>query len=863
MLLDFNEQDIKLSVKYIFLSASILLLLFICTLVMSKPNKNTSAYHFKPIYVDTTIVDTAKKVVSKPDTLKVSKNAIDEQVKYQAVDSIIFVVDSQLVFLYGKAEVYYGDINLKAGEIYIDQQKNLVEAKGVLDSSGKKVDNPDFSDGSQNFKSKHIVYNTKTKKGKIKEVTTVDGESYLRGESVKKDSTDVTYMQHGSYTTCNLEHPHYYFALSKLKVIPDDKIVTGPANLVVADVPTPLALPFGFFPNRKGQANGILLPTYGQADNYGFFLKDGGYYLGINEHFDVMIRGDIYTRGSWALRTESQYAQKYKYNGNVNLSYAVFKLGEEGFPNFQKRKDFFVRWNHAQDPKANPSSRFSADVNFGTSSYNQLNATNTNDILANTFQSSVQYTKSFAKSNLTLSARQSQNTATRKFDISAPELTYAVNRFYPFKRKNQVGANKWYEDIGLSYTNSTRAQLSTIDSMLYKGDVNFEKEISKGTNHVLPITTSIKLFKYFTFSPSATYTESWYLQSIRKNFDAETTSIITDTVKSFARARDLSLNTSLRTIVYGMYQFKGGPVKALRHVITPSVGFTYNPGISGYQTVKNEITGVSTNYSVFEGAMFGAPSQVKSGFLNMGLVNNLEMKVRSAKDTISGFKKIKIFENLSIDSRYDVLADSFQLAPMSMNLRTTPFEYMTINMNAVADPYSLDPVSGRRLDEFIAENSNDLARITSMNVAISLNLKSKQAKPQTESKNASKEELDEINRNRYQYVDFNIPWTLTMSYNFIYAKPAYVGDIKQTLSFSGDFNITDNWKVGMNSGFDLKQKTFTYTSMNIYRNLHCWEIRLNMVPFGFRKSYSIDINVKSSILQDLKLSRKRDWYDLQ
>jgi len=863
LLLDFNEQDIKLSVKYIFLSASIPLLLFICTLVMSKPNKNTSAYHFKPIYVDTTIVDTAKKVVSKPDTLKVSKNAIDEQVKYQAVDSIIFVVDSQLVFLYGKAEVYYGDINLKAGEIYIDQQKNLVEAKGVLDSSGKKVDNPDFSDGSQNFKSKHIVYNTKTKKGKIKEVTTVDGESYLRGESVKKDSTDVTYMQHGSYTTCNLEHPHYYFALSKLKVIPDDKIVTGPANLVVADVPTPLALPFGFFPNRKGQANGILLPTYGQADNYGFFLKDGGYYLGINEHFDVMIRGDIYTRGSWALRTESQYAQKYKYNGNVNLSYAVFKLGEEGFPNFQKRKDFFVRWNHAQDPKANPSSRFSADVNFGTSSYNQLNATNTNDILSNTFQSSVQYTKSFAKSNLTLSARQSQNTATRKFDISAPELTYAVNRFYPFKRKNQVGANKWYEDIGLSYTNSTRAQLSTIDSLLYKGDVNFEKEISKGTNHVLPITTSIKLFKYFTFSPSATYTESWYLQSIRKNFDAETTSIITDTVKSFARARDLSLNTSLRTIVYGMYQFKGGPVKALRHVITPSVGFTYNPGISGYQTVKNEITGVSTNYSVFEGAMFGAPSQVKSGFLNMGLVNNLEMKVRSAKDTISGFKKIKIFENLSIDSRYDVLADSFQLAPMSMNLRTTPFEYMTINMNAVADPYSLDPVSGRRLDEFIAENSNDLARITSMNVAITLNLKSKQAKPQTESKNASKEELDEINRNRYQYVDFNIPWTLTMSYNFIYAKPAYVGDIKQTLSFSGDFNITDNWKVGMNSGFDLKQKTFTYTSMNIYRNLHCWEIRLNMVPFGFRKSYSIDINVKSSILQDLKLSRKRDWYDLQ
>jgi hypothetical protein len=839
------------------------MLLIFCSFAKNKPTINNPLWQLDSLSNDSNKVDTLKPATVKVDTVKISKNAIDEKVKYQALDSIIFVVDSQLVFLYGKAEVYYGDVNLKAGEISIDQQKNLVEAQGVADSTGKKVDNPDFSDGSQNFKSKHIIYNTKTKKGKIKEVTTVDGESYLRGESVKKDSTNVTYMQHGSYTTCNLEHPHYYFALSKLKVIPDDKIITGPANLVVADVPTPLALPFGFFPNKKGQANGILLPTYGQANNYGFFLKDGGYYMGLSEHVDLMIRGDIYTRGSWALRTESQYAKKYKYSGNMNLSYAVFKLGEEGFPNFEKRKDFFVKWNHSQDPKSNPSSRFSADVNFGTSSYNQLNATNASDILANTFQSSIQYNKTFAKSNLTLSARQSQNTATRKFDISAPELTYAVNRFYPFKRKHPVGANKWYEDIGLTYTNSTRAQLSTIDSLLYAGNVNWNKEVSKGTNHIVPITTSIKLLKYFTFSPTATYSESWYLQSVRKSFDNELNTIVTDTIQKFARARDLSLNASLRTIIYGMYQFKNGPIKAVRHVITPNVGFTYNPGLSGYNTVMSNANGNTANYSIFEGAMFGAPSMIKSGFLNMGLVNNLEMKVRSNKDTISGFKKYKIFENLSLDSRYDVLADSFQLSPFNMNLRTAPIENMSINMNAVADPYRLDPVSGRRLDEFIADQSNDLARITSMNLAISFNLKSKQAKPQTESKTATKEELEEINRNRYQYVDFNIPWTLNVSYNFIYSKPAYVTDIRQTVSFNGDLNITDNWKVGMNSGFDLKQKKFTFTSMNIYRNLHCWEIRLNMVPFGFRKSYSLDINVKSSILQDLKLSRKRDWYDLQ
>jgi hypothetical protein len=840
-----------------------LLLLLLFTHLLAKPAVVVYTKHASGYTNDSVRVDSIKNQTKQADTLKISKNAIDEKVKYQALDSIIFVVDSQLVFLYGKAEVYYGEVNLKAGEIAIDQQKNKVEAKGVTDSTGKKVDNPDFSDGAQNFKAKHIIYNTKTKKGKIKEVTTVDGESYLRGESVKKDSNNVSYMQHGSYTTCNLEHPHYYFALSKLKVIPDDKIVTGPANLVVADVPTPLALPFGFFPNRKGQANGILLPTYGQANNYGFFLKDGGYYLGINEHFDVMIRGDIYTRGSWALRTQSQYAQKYRYNGNFNLSYAVFKLGEQGFPNFQKRRDFFVRWNHAQDPKANPGSRFSADVNFGTSSFNQLNATNANDILSNTFQSSIQYNKTFAKSNLTLSARQSQNTNTRKFDISAPELTYAVNRFYPFKRKNPVGAARWYEDIGLTYTNSTRAQLSTIDSLLYKGDVDWRRQVSKGTNHIIPITSAIKLFKYFTLSPTATYTESWYLQSVRKSFDSESNAIVTDTINKFARARDLTMNASLRTIVYGMYQFKSGPVKALRHVITPNVGFTYNPGISGFSTVKNEVTGNTTNYSRFEGAMFGAPTIVKTGFVNMGLVNNLEMKVRSSSDTISGFKKIKIFENLSIDSRYDVLADSFQLSPFTMNLRTMPFENININMNAVADPYALSDVSGRRVNDFVANNGSQLARLTSMNIAVGVNLQSKQAKPKTDSKTGNKEELDEINRNRYQYVDFNIPWTLNVSYNFIYNKPAFTENIQQTLSFNGDINVTENWKVGMNSGFDLKQMKFTYTSMNIYRNLHCWEIRLNMVPFGFRKSYSLDINVKSSILQDLKLSRKRDWFDLQ
>ncbi|MCC6252354.1 MAG: LPS-assembly protein LptD [Bacteroidia bacterium] len=839
-------------------------MLLLCSVWASYPSVQHYQGFNDSLKVDSLVEnDSAKIRPIKKDSLKVSKNALDEKVKYQALDSIVFDIDSQRVYMYGKAEVEYEEVNLKAGEISIDQQKNIVMAQGIKDSTGKTIDDPDFTDGSQNFKSKHIIYNTKTKKGKIKEVTTIDGESYLRGESVKKDSNDVTYMQHGSYTTCNLEHPHYYFSLSKLKVIPDDKIVTGPANLVIADIPTPLAVPFGFFPNKKGQAKGILLPTYGQANNYGFFLKDGGYYTGINEHIDLMLRGDIYTRGSWALRTESQYAQRYKYNGNMSLGYAVFKLGEEGFPNYEKRKDFFVRWNHAQDAKANPTGRFSADVNFGTSSYNKLNATNAMDILSNTFQSSIQYNKSFANSNLTVSARQSQNTSTHKFDISAPELTYAVNRFYPFKRKNKVGSNKWYEDIGLTYTNSTKAQISTYDTLLYRNKVNWSRDINKGMNHIIPLTTSIKLLKYFTLSPSATYSESWYLQSVRKSFDTELNQLVVDTMHKFSRAKDLNLNVSLRTIVYGMYQFKSSKIKAIRHVVTPNVGFTYNPGLSGHQTVIMPSGNVAVPYSIFEGSLFGVPSMRKSGNVNFGLVNNLEMKVKSEKDTISGFKKIKIFENLSLDSRYDVLADSFNLAPFAINMRTAPVQFISINVNAVADPYRLDPNSGRRVNEMMINQANQPARLTTMSASVIVNLKSKQAKPKTESKYAEKEELDEINRYRYQYIDFNIPWTLNLSYNYIYNRPGFKTTTTQTIAFNGDFNVTNSWKIGFSSNYDLVQKQFTYTDINVYRDLHCWEIRLNMVPFGFRKSYSIDINVKSSILQDLKLTRRRDWYDLQ
>lgn len=812
---------------------------------------------------DSLVADSTVK--TKTDTVALSKDALEDPVKYKAKDSLRFEVDSEKVYLWGEAEVIFGATSLKAGHILMDMKNDLVYAYGIPDSAGKMSQFPEFTDGAQNFKSKRMMYNIKTKKGKIYEVDTQEGEGYLHGEAVKKDSNDVVYMSRGRYTTCNLDHPHYYFGLKKLKVIPDDKIVTGPANLVIGDIPTPLALPFGFFPNHKGRSSGIIIPQYGEAANIGFFLKDGGYYFGINDYVDLTIKGDIYTRGSYGLRAASSYVQRYAYQGDVSFSYANIKIGEEGFPNYQLNKDFFVRWKHAQDPKSRPNSRFSADVNAGSSNYNKFNSANTTDLLSNTFQSTIRYDYTVPNKpiNFSLTGRQSQNTINRTVDITLPEANLLVSRFFLFKRKDHVGPTSWYQNITSSYTGKLANQLSTGDSLLFAGDIDWDRNLRNGISHNIPLTTQIKMLKYFTFSPTINYTESWYLRSIQKNYDPVLQQIQVDTLRGFSQARDLSFSTQLRTVLYGMYQLKGGPVKAFRHAMTPTIGFTYNPGITKNLRVQSGAEGKVVEYSRFEGSLFGAPNAKERGDLNFSLVNNIEMKVKSSSDSITGYKKVKIFDNISFDGNYNFLADSFNLSAININARSQPLDFLFFNFTSQLNPYALDEVSGRLVDQYQWDKMGTLGRLTSASMAVGLNLRSKNAAPVTQSSKASAEELAQVNSNREAYVDFNIPWSLNVSYNFIYSKPAFETTITQALSFTGDINVTDKWKVGFNSGYDLKMKQFTYTSMNIYRDLHCWEMRFNFIPFGFRKSYSLDINVKASILQDLKLSRKRDWYDLR
>ena len=808
---------------------------------------------------------------TKKNSTKISTSALDSRIDYNSSDSIVFDVDSGIVFLYNKAAVNYGDLKLNADYIQMDTKNNVVKAQGAKDSLGKLSGNPEFSQAEQNFKAKSMSYNFETKKGRINDVITKEGEGYIHGETIKKDTSNSYYIKNGKYTTCaDEDHPHFYIAAEKLRVIPDDKVVTGPANLWIGDIPTPLAVPFGFFPLNKGQKSGILIPEPGEADNLGFFLKNGGYYFGISDKLDLTLLGDVYSRGSWTGKVISNYNKRYKYDGDISLGYSNIVVGEKELPNFDLSQSFFVKWQHAQDPKSRPNSRFSANVNAGSANYNRFNSTNTNQYLTNTFQSSISYQKTFANTpfSLSVNARHSQNTLTRKVDISAPDITFAAQRYYLFRQKNKVGEYKWYENIGASYTNTLRNDISFIDSTISQPTFNALDHMKYGMKHSVPITTSVKFLKFFTFNPFANLYANQYLKTYKREWNSVKEKIDTVTVDGLKTSLDYSVGTSVNTKLYGMLQFKKCPVKAVRHVLTPDVGFTYIPGLGKYDSIQNpNITDPKlqyTKYTLYDGTIYGGASPIEAGNITFGLNNNLEMKVKSKKDTASGTKKIKIFENLGINSFYNIIAKEFNLAPIRISARTQLFKDVAINYNAGYDPYVLDVITGNRLNIYEWNQNQRIGRLTDANASLSFSLRSKKtATDKKRTDRVSKDEMDKINSTSYDYVDYTVPWNVSISYNITYSKPVFVSTLTQSVRFYGDVNITEKWKIGFDSGYDFITNKLTQTTLDIYRDLHCWEMKFHVVPFGSIKSYSFDLKVKASTLQDLKLSRRRSWYDLQ
>ncbi len=792
------------------------------------------------------------------------KNAgegLDSPVKYHARDSIRFSVDLKMVYLFGEAQINYQDIELKAEYIEIDQEKKEVYAIGVADSTGKIVGKPVFKSGESEFVAENMRYNFNTKKGRISEVITKEGDGNLRGTTVKKTEGDAYYIKKGGYTTCDAEHPHYIIAANKLKVIPNDKVVSGPAFLVFEGVYTPLVLPFGYFPNKPDRSSGILFPEYGESPGQGFFFRNLGYYFSLGEKMDLAVTGDIYTQGSYGLKLVSNYNKRYKFRGQIELTHNSLRSGDSDFPGFSVQNNYFVRWSHTQDPKARPTTTFAANVNAGTAT-NFTNGlrTNQNDFLTNTFTSSIAFSKRWLGKPFTFATNlaHSQNTNTNNVTVTFPDIAFNIQRIFPFARKNPVGKQRWYEKIGVSYAFNAKNVISTADSTFFSAGTL--QKMRNGISHTIPISTSFKAFKYFTVSPSVTYNERWFFQSVKKGFSNETQQAFTDTSTGFFSNRDVNANVNMTTQIYGLVQFKRGPIRGIRHVLTPSIGYNYRPKLSDDEVGYYGEGGTLARYHPDELSLFGRAPTSNTGSVTFGFGNNLEMKVASKKDTITGFKKIKILEAFNISSSYNIFADSLNLADININGRTTILEKLSLNFAFNLTPYAQDTV-GRKVNRWLVYETGELTRMTNASVAVTFNLNGKTKPNPLQSTQGSPNELAMLNAQQGAYVDFNVPWNVMVNYNLSVVKLIQEDRVTQTVGINGDINITPKWKIGFSTGYDFVNNKVAQTSLSIYRDLHCWDFSLNWVPFGSIQSWSFDLKVKSAMLQDLKLSRRKDYFD--
>ncbi|MCD4773518.1 MAG: LPS-assembly protein LptD [Bacteroidales bacterium] len=871
-------MSIKLLTSYS-LKTTILILLFVTlrTIVFSQDTLKNNVPDSLLFHADTLTIDTSEK--------KTKVKGLKSKIECSAIDSIRFNVVEHKVYLFNEGEINYEKIDLQANYIDIDFDRSLVFAIGVPDSNDKIIGSPVFTEEDQIYKSKEMHYNYETEKGLIKHVFTQDGEGYIHGEIIKKMGTGEINVKSGSYTTCNREdHPHFEFKYNKSKFIPGKKIITGPAYLVIEGVPTPLFIPFGLFPNKSGQRSGIVIPTYGESASRGFYFENGGYYWALNDYLDLKLTGDIYTRGSWAIKPNLRYRKRYKYNGSFNLGYATNIVGQEGSADYQKSNDFSIRWIHSQDPKARPNSKFSANVNIVSNKFNRFNPTTTEQFLSNTFQSSVAYQTNWnGKVFLTANASHSQNTQTKMVSLTLPEVSLSVNRFYPLRNSSKVGQLKWYDNISVNYSMNTRNTISVEDSLLFEPSTL--SKFQNGIKHSIPISSSIKILKYFTMTNSVNITDRMYFEKTKKYWDNDTVwttdttyyigQEMVDTISGFNNVLDFRLSSSISTKIYGMLAFKKGPIRAIRHVFTPSVGFSYTPDFGadnwGYYDSYVDGEGNEVDYSKFETGIYGTPPGDKSGSINFSLSNNLEIKVPSKKDTITGMKKVKLIENFTISGSYDLARDSLNWSKIRMSGRTKLFDKLNITYSSSWDPYVLDSAGTGNLNQFEWDVNKKLLRLdnTTWNLGLSYSLNSEKLKKSRKSDKGTEQELADINENLDQYIDWNIPWSLNINYNLRYTNTnKYINNIKtseddlvQTLGFSGDISITPKWKLAFRSGYDFESKELSYTSLNIHRDLHCWQMSFNWIPMGPRKSWNFTLNVKSSILQDLKLEKKKDFRD--
>jgi hypothetical protein len=805
--------------------------------------------------------DTLKKV--SVDSLANDDEMLENPVTYSGEDSVVYLGQKGEVLFFGKSHVTYEDIDLKSEYIELDYKKNLVTAYGKKDSTGKNVGTPVFKDATQEMNAEKIMYNVKTKKGKIFNALTNQGELLVIGKEIKKDSSNIVYMKDMRCIPCKDADARTVFRATRAKIIPDDKIVTGPMYLEIGGVPTPLALPFGFFPNTKKQKNGILLPMPGKSATQGFFLQDGGYYFGISNQTDMIVKGDVYANGSWAVRTTNDYLVRYKASGAVNLGYKSFNFGDKDDPKqFQTQKAYSIAWQHAQDPKANPGSRFSASVNYvNNQQINRINSQNSGQFLNNTFQSNINYTKTFKLSSLSVNALHNQNSISKTQNITFPSLTFNVNRFFPFKRANAVRQNV-FDKLGMNYLLEANNTLSGTDSTIFRGKVL--DSLKYGVRHTLPISTNFNLFKYITVTPALNLSSVMYMKSVSKEFVRDeahpTGAVVTNTVNGFASAFDGSFSTAMNTKVFFDYVFRKGRLQQIRHLLIPTITYAFKPDLGkekyGYwRNVQSDTLGNTRKYSIFEGTLYGGPAQGKQNSMTVNLSNNIEAKTKKKTDTGYVYNKSVIIQNISFLGSYNFAADSFKMSNVSATMRTKLIKNVDLVASSDFDPYAYDKERGRRVQQFAYEYNHQLARFNRANFAITTSIGSNMLEAYMKKKNPSLTNGVEGGAPNDLNSNAKLPWNLYFSYGLALSSSPGRKVIlpTQTLNFSGDLMPTKFWKIGITSGFDFINQKLSYTAVNIYRDLKCWEARIDWVPFGPNKQYKLVINLKSSMLRDFKI----------
>ncbi|MDD5788561.1 MAG: putative LPS assembly protein LptD [Bacteroidales bacterium] len=878
----------------------------------------------RPVQPDTTMMDSLQKAIYKynkqvddsihADSINRQKsNGLNAPVEFASDDSLVYIAPTKQVRLYGNAKVKYENMNLESDKVRMALDSSLVHATGSADTTGKLTGSPVFTMGSDKYESDTMSFNFKTKRGFINNVYTEQEDGFLSSQHSKRDSSGVLYLEHGRYTTCDAPHPDFYIALSRAKVRPGKDVVFGPAYLVVADVPLPLAIPYGFFPFTKSYSSGFIMPSYGDESARGFYLRDGGYYFAINDKWDLKLLGEIYTKGSWGLSAASNYRKRYRYNGSFFFSYQNTKNGDKGMPDYSEQTSFKIQWSHRQDSKANPFSSLSASVNFATTSYERDNLNsmyNPQSYTQSLRTSSVSWTTNFSSLGMTLSGTTnlSQNMRDSTISLQLPDLNVSVSRFYPFKRKKMAGKERWYEKISMSYTGHLSNSINTKEDLLFKS--NLIKDWSNGMQHNIPINANFTVLKYINVNPSFNFTDRMYTNKVMKSWDEATQTEVADTTYGFYNVYNWSMSLSASTKLYGFWlpsrKIFGDKIQAIRHVLTPQVSFSYAPDFGAsrygyyatYQKTDADGNVSLQEYSPYTGSLFGVPGKGKTGNISFDLSNNIEMKVKSDKDS-TGFRKISIIDELGLSMGYNMAAKERPWSDLSMRIRLKWWKNYTFNMTAVFATYAyelsengtpyvgthteysrgrfgrfqgmsqnfsftLTPEKLKKLFSGGDKDDDDYRDDDDTGVETNIDDDMINAQRGARKQSAGKAETDEDG-----YMKFSMPWSLTVGYGvtmrentagkFNTESMRYPYKFTQTLNFSGNVRLSDGWNISFSSGYDFEEHDISMTTASLQRDLHCFNMSCSVVLAPYT-SYNFSFRCNAATLTDALKYDKRSGY---